>query len=169
MDSSTFRRFVRPVTDRIPTTRRASIKRGLARVLSCNLTLLAIIFDTDKGPRKHNYTIQYSRLLDLPRKDPLRILEIGVGGDEHGEGGASLRMWRYRYPNARVIGVDLFPKEVDDPKIVIVQGDQGDREFLEALGHREGPFDLVIDDGSHVGTDIIASFETLFPFVRPRG
>jgi hypothetical protein len=31
------------------------------------------------------------------------------------------------------------------------------------------PFDLVVDDGSHVRSHIIASFEALFPAVNPGG
>ena len=49
------------------------------------------------------------------------------------------------------------------------QGDQSDPKFLERLARTYGPFDVVIDDGSHIGRHTIATFEGLWPAVRPGG
>jgi hypothetical protein len=51
----------------------------------------------------------------------------------------------------------------------VVQGDQSDKELLAELAGSYGPFDLVIDDGSHLGVHQHASFAALFPSVRPGG
>ena len=49
------------------------------------------------------------------------------------------------------------------------QGDQSDESFLASLASRYGGFDIVIDDGSHIGAHVRASFRVLFPALRPDG
>lgn len=51
------------------------------------------------------------------------------------------------------------------------QTDQGDREGLRTICQDEfdGPLDLVVDDASHLYAPTRASFETLFPLLRPGG
>jgi hypothetical protein len=99
------------------------------------------------------------------------VFEIGVGGgDDPLEGGNSLRMWRSYFPGATVYGLDICAKRLPpEPRIVVLQGDQSDQAFLAKLGASYGPFDLVIDDGSHFGRHQSASFAALFPAVRPGG
>ena len=42
--------------------------------------------------------------------------------------------------------------------------------FLRSLGDQYGPFDLIIDDGSHVNAHILASFNALFgDYLKPGG
>ena len=48
-------------------------------------------------------------------------------------------------------------------------GDQSDPDFLRDLIRRYGPFDLVVDDGSHIGRHIIASHSVLWNAVKPMG
>ena len=50
-----------------------------------------------------------------------------------------------------------------------MQGDQGDAQFLNSMARELGPFDIIIDDGSHMSHHIIASLNALFPHVRPGG
>jgi hypothetical protein len=49
--------------------------------------------------------------------------------------------------------------------------DQGDAATLRSIVDKEfsGPLDLVIDDASHLYAPTKASFETLFPLLRPGG
>ena len=77
-------------------------------------------------------------------------------------------MWRDYFPNAEVIGVDIEDISVPGPRIQIIRGDQSDPVLLARL--RElGPFDVIIDDGSHFAEHIKASFEGLFEAVTPGG
>jgi hypothetical protein len=48
-------------------------------------------------------------------------------------------------------------------------GDQSDENFLGDIIDRYRGFDLVIDDGSHIASHIRASFDKLFPALRPDG
>jgi hypothetical protein len=112
----------------------------------------------------------YERYLAPLRDRRLTILEIGVGGHHVAEGGESLRMWRDYFPRALIHGVDLYDKRsVQEQRIRIHQGDQGDREFLARLAAEVGPLDVVIDDGSHVNEHVITSFNALFPLLNEGG
>jgi len=79
-------------------------------------------------------------------------------------------MWKAYLPLARIIGLDLEDKaQLAEDRITILRGDQGDRVFLEQIARGFGPFDVVIDDGSHRSIDVITSFEALFPHLTPNG
>lgn len=134
------------------------------------LTDLGRLHGTDKA-LGHGYTDFYERLIGHLRDRPMRLLEFGIGGySDSASGGESLRMWRDYFPHAEIIGVDIFDKSaVAGDRITILQGDQSDRAFLSRLGREHGPFDVVIDDGSHVPDHVIITFEALFPHVVDGG
>jgi hypothetical protein len=134
------------------------------------LTRHAILRGTDKwGP--HFYTPVYHELFQHLRELPIRVLEIGVGGHESAlVGGASLLMWADYFPHARIVGIDVAEKRVAaHPRITILQGSQEDAGFLAQVLADHGPFDIVIDDGSHVPAHVHASFDVLFPALRDDG
>ncbi len=130
------------------------------------LTELAIRHGTDKFGL-HDYMPVYWKLFRDWRDRPLRLLEIGVGGyGAPDAGGESLAMWRDFFANAEITGIDIARKTLDlGPRVAIRQGSQTDAGFLEALSAERGPFDIVIDDGSHRNDHVIATFETLFPLM----
>lgn len=150
------------------------IRRRVARMLSgpaqTNLTALAVLHGTDKWGR-HRYTGIYADHFARFRDLPITLLEIGVGGHRSERiGGASLRMWKSYFARGQIIGVDIVDKTaLEEPRIHIVQGDQSDSNFLDRLGSAHGPFDIVIDDGSHQNDHVISTFEALFPHVRIGG
>ncbi|MFD9737238.1 hypothetical protein [Umezawaea sp. NPDC059074] len=135
------------------------------------LDRLAAYCGTDKWGPLHQYAVRYEQYLHRLRDQRLTILEIGVGGyDDPKAGGESLRMWKHYFPRALVCGVDVVDKRaVEEPRVLTVQADQSDRRALEAVVERIGPPDVVVDDGSHVSTDVIASFDILFPLLRHGG
>ncbi|MFE6747703.1 hypothetical protein ACFVGM_17740 [Kitasatospora purpeofusca] len=119
----------------------------------------------------HYYTEHYARHFDPLRDRPLTVLELGIGGyGDPAAGGGSLRMWKRFFRRGLVYGVDVYDKAaLREQRIHTVQGDQADPAFLTALAERIGPIDIVIDDGSHYCSDVIASFGALFPYVVPGG
>lgn len=131
---------------------------------------LAIRHGTDKFGL-HDYTNCYWRLLAGLRDEPVRLLEIGIGGYTHlHEGGASLAMWRDFFRHGTVVGIDAYEKDLDlGPRVTCVQGHQGDAAVLDAISSDHGPFDIVIDDGSHVNADVIVTFDHLFPMLADGG
>lgn len=72
-------------------------------------------------------------------------------------------------PNAEIVGVDINKKDVLGPRIHFERGDQSDSAFLQEVARKYGPFDVVIDDGSHIGRHIHASYTALWHAVRPGG
>lgn len=140
-----------------------------------DLDALARRYGTDKSSLGHGYTTFYARHFKARRSAARMVLEIGVGGVTSGRGyettagGQSLRMWRDYFPKAIIVGIDIHPKTVSDDRIIFEQGDQSDQAFLAKLVSRYAPFDVVIDDGSHVGRDVNASFDGLWDAVNPGG
>jgi hypothetical protein len=90
---------------------------------------------------------------------PVVMVEIGVG-----EGG-SLQLWKgYFGPSARIVGLDILDKSgFEGDQIAIRVGDQADYSVLQGLLDEFGPPDIILDDGSHVMSDIEASFRFLYP------
>ncbi|GAA5051649.1 class I SAM-dependent methyltransferase [Nocardia callitridis] len=125
---------------------------------------------SDKWASFHWYTGHYEREFAPYRDEPVRILEIGIGGFDGDLGGGSLRMWKRYFHRAQVFGIDLFDKSaLDEPRQTALVCDQSDPAALAALAQEHGPFDIVIDDGSHENEHVRISFDALFPYVRPGG
>ena len=127
---------------------------------------LALHYDTDKSSKAHNFGPAYERFLSPLRETATSVLEVGVYR------GASLKLWRDYFPAARIVGVDIHPRavhKVSDPRVKIELGDQGDACFLLRLGRDYGPFDLLVDDGSHKWRHQILFYKTLWPFLKPGG
>lgn len=132
------------------------------------LDVIARKYPSDK--RLHGYIPHYRRHFHPWRGRRIKLLEIGIGGHAEKKGGASLRMWKDYFPRAEIFGLDLYDKSyLQEPRITILQGDQNDPDALDAIARRHGPFDIIIDDGSHVSEHIITSYRALFPHVTPGG
>jgi len=108
----------------------------------------------------------FSRELERFRLEPISFLEIGVW-----EGG-SIPMWREYFANgSKLIFIDINPecKKYEESGIIVEIGNQADAEFMRKLSEKHGPFDVVVDDGSHVNFHQIASFSYLWPHIRDHG
>lgn len=98
--------------------------------------------------------------------EPLKILEIGVFK------GGSLQLWReYFGPRAVIFGIDVDENcatlGVSEAEIRI--GSQSDPSFLAQVVQEMGGLDIVIDDGSHISSDVIFSLGFLFPYLSDGG
>lgn len=134
------------------------------------LTRYAVKYGSDKFGA-HLYTPVYHRMLQHLRHRPIKILEIGIGGYESARaGGSSLWMWEAYFPDATVTALDLAEKTIPhSDRTQIYRGSQVDPAVLAALSDERGPFDLVIDDGSHVVEHVIETFRLLYPRIDPNG
>ena len=114
---------------------------------------------------RHNYCEKYELHLGHLRQSKLNILEIGVMD------GRSVRMWKDYFEISKIVGIDNRPNCINhaEDRVFIEIGDQKDSCFLEAVNKKHGPFDIIIDDGSHRWLDIITSFKTLFPLLNSGG
>jgi demethylmacrocin O-methyltransferase len=134
------------------------------------LTELAEEFGSDKWG-VHRYTPHYERHFAPLRDREMVLLEIGIGGyAREQQGGASLRMWKWFFPRAQVVGLDLEDKSfVDEDRITSVQGSQTNGRLLRRICARFGAPTIVIDDGSHRPPHVIKSFQVLFPLLAAGG
>ena len=126
-------------------------------------------FLNNPGRRLHKWTHYfdiYERHFERFRgKSPI-VLEIGVFG------GGSLDMWKaYFGPGVQIIGLDINPecKKLEGPSIEIFIGSQDDENTLNSIKQKYGAFDIVIDDGSHMMSHMIKSFELLYEAVKEDG
>lgn len=124
---------------------------------------------TDKSSKAHDYCRAYESLFD---QDMGALLEVGV------HAGRSLQMWAEWLPDADVIGVDIDPDATRHMRYPLEDGGG----YLAPFPHGVTavccdakvyvpPFtlDVIIDDGSHMASDMSATFRQLWPYLRPGG
>lgn len=140
---------------------------------SDSIDWLAKHFGSDKTGRggKHWYTQHYQKFFEELRQERMVVFEIGVGGYAMTRaGGGSLRAWKYFFPNALIVGLDLQDKRfVEEDRIRIYQGDQCDADLLARIVREVGPPRIVVDDGSHFSHHVRKTFEVLFPLLQDGG
>lgn len=96
------------------------------------------------------------------RHRPVRMLELGVNL------GGSLELWRkyFTHPDSVIVGVDYNEKcaRFEDPghNLFVRIGKQQDQEFLRSVVEEFGLFDIILDDGSHIPSYTLRSFQCLF-------
>lgn len=135
---------------------------------------LAIEHKCDKAAEGHHtYDKAYEFHFAPFRNKDINLLEIGVGGyNNPDEGGASLRMWKEYFTSkyADIYSIDIFEKSnIQEDRITIWQGSQSDEVFLNGISNQVGEWDIIIDDGSHVNSDVVTSFKVLFPRLNKGG
>ena len=135
-----------------------------------DLDKIGAYYKTDKAG-EHFYTPHYQSHFQACRLKNIKLLEIGVGGyDDPNKGGSSLRMWKKYFPNGKIYAIDIFDKSgLQEERIKIFQGSQVDSPFLEKVTRETGGLDIIIDDGSHVNSHVIESFNLLFPKLNDGG
>ncbi len=133
--------------------------------MAATLDELGLRFGTDKASQFHNYLNFYESFMAPLREQPITLLEIGVFR------GASLATWAEYFPNAKIIGVDIQPsaKQFRTDRVHIELADQSNLQHLAELCAKHGPFDIVIEDGSHMWEHQTTTLRALFPFVRNGG
>lgn len=93
----------------------------------------------------HGYLDFYER--HLPATLAGTIVELGVFK------GNSIRWLANRYPQARIHGVDILPRQIEWPtseRIRYSQVDQADEGEVRRLFEDNEPPELILEDGSHV-------------------
>lgn len=120
-----------------------------------NLQELANKHETDKE-KLHGYMQCYEDMLNPIRESAESILEIGIAT------GASLRMWKEYFPNATIHGIDIINgcSILKEDRVKIHIGNQTDDVFLARFMHDKW-FDLIVDDGSHLVSDIRGTADIL--------
>jgi len=108
----------------------------------------------------------YEREFAPFRDRPVSFLEIGVFK------GGSIPMWKGYFENAaQLTFIDIDPSCAAHAETgtVVEIGSQADPDFLARIVEAYGPFDIILDDGSHVSAHQIASFNALWPHLNNQG
>lgn len=127
---------------------------------------LAIKYNTDKSSKHHNFTKFYDSFLTKIRFNSLKVLEIGV---KHG---ASIKMWADYFENSDVYGADIQISQCSKsiPKNVQLYSlDQSNKQQLIDFFKKHGTFDVIIDDGSHINSHQIITFDTSINYLKSNG
>ncbi len=134
-------------------------------------------FSTDKTTL-HTYETMYWQVLSKlvqEAKTPPRIFEIGLGCFmPHGPGG-SANVWRsiFKFGDIHVFEYQREcgrQWEQENPNVAVLHyGDQSNPADLLAAVSNSLPFDLIVDDGSHMSEHQKISLITLWPSVAPGG
>jgi hypothetical protein len=130
------------------------------------LTELGVKYGTDKTDYYHTfagecYTDIYNKHISyLCNAKSFNFLEIGI------KDGSSLNMWSEYFPNAQIIGIDINPecKQYEKNNISVEIGSQEDEEFLKHIINKYKNFAIVLDDGSHINSLTLKSFNVLQPY-----
>ncbi len=127
------------------------------------LSQLFFLTGTDKYTQ---YKFLYDDILQglIKKNNIKKILEIGIGGHTRNiNSGKSLLAFSKFYKSAKIYGIDLSDKSfLNKKRIKTSICDQGNPKDLIKFEKKNGPFDLIIDDGSHFTYHQKISFETLF-------
>lgn len=127
-------------------------------------------FQTDKCI--NNYDDFYIDYLRGSRFKKLKILEIGIGGhQEENFLGGSLLLWNSYCPRSKIYGIDLSKKSLFNRyrRIQTFVVDQSSSESLDEFAREHGPFDIIIDDGSHFTDHILTTFNSFYKFLNING
>jgi hypothetical protein len=111
----------------------------------------------------HNHADVYDMLFRLKKNSVNLVVECGIGTNNpkikssmgiNGKPGASLRVWRDFFPNARIIGIDIDRDILFlDHRIETFYCDQTNEtdifRFVNDAGIIDNTIDIIIDDGLH--------------------
>lgn len=153
---------------------RHRVMSAIFRVLSIlplPLRLLLWLSGSDKHqpgqPAGHRYGNAYGDAFWPFKYWRVRLLEIGIGGYKGSLGGQSLIAWQGFFPFGSITAADIEDKTaLSWGNVTVKVCDQSSRQQLAALG---GPFDIIIDDGSHFSAHQILTFDALFDNLVPGG
>ena len=124
------------------------------------------------GPDGHFYAPAYAKYLTpLQNRSASRLLEIGLGCDSWYGPGHSVVLWRSFLPCAHIsiIEVDAECVRRSSAADLSFVMDQGNEEALRQLARDTAPYDVIIDDGSHLASHQVGSLRALWPALAPGG
>jgi 2-polyprenyl-3-methyl-5-hydroxy-6-metoxy-1,4-benzoquinol methylase len=125
-------------------------------------------FNNKEGTDKdtiHSYIETYEKIFAPLRNNAKNILEIGIYS------GAFLEILADYFENAQIYGIDIDLGNLrygkDHPRIHINEMNGTDPDSTKKLG--VASFDLVIEDGSHIPDEQVATFRNYAPLINLGG
>lgn len=132
------------------------------------LNKLGLKYGCDKSDIHH--TFNGDTYLDIyekffaPIKDKnIVFLELGVKTCR------SIQIWQEYFKSAKIVGVDIDDSGITLDNFYFEHGSQADTSFISNVIDKHGPFDVILDDASHVNELSIKSFNLLRNALTPGG
>ena len=117
------------------------------------------MYNTDK----HELLGEYEKLFYDKKDKRINLLEIGIW-----KGGSLLWASDY-FSNGKIVGIDLDIPDITGERITKIICDQNDSSCLRRLEDIHGKFDIIIDDGSHLGRETKKCFRILWDSLNVDG
>lgn len=116
------------------------------------------------GKWSHYLDIYEKHLSKFVGKEIL-LFEIGVCK------GGSLQIWKKIFGDkCKIVGFDIDIYSVySEDQITVENGDATNYQYMMSMIQKHGTPDIIIDDGSHIQTDVMTSFGFLFPVLNNNG
>ena len=135
------------------------------------MTSLKEIVDSQSGKvvdKWFSYLGNYETILQSYQDKPINLLEIGIAN------GGSLDVWSKYFSKANhIVGCDINPAcgslKYDDERVSVVVGDANEPATIGEIKSISERFDVIIDDGSHINSDVIKSFSLYYPLLNYNG
>lgn len=108
----------------------------------------------------------YDHLLSQYKNKKIKFVEIGILD------GGSLFLWRDFFGDqAEIIGIELNPeaKKWESHGFKIYIGDQSDEEFWRDFYKKEGPVDIILDDGGHTSKQQLITLSSSIKHIKKGG
>lgn len=115
---------------------------------------------TDKSTLNHSYLELYDLLFSKWRNKRVHLLEIGC------QFGNSAKTWCEYFPYGAITMIDSVDNGVKQDGFELLLGNAYSDYMLD---HLKPPYDIVIDDGSHISSDQMYFVEHYLPFLRYDG
>lgn len=130
-----------------------------------DLTRIANVYGTDKGDHQ-GFMPHYARYLPS-RGTAVTLCEFGV------QKGASLRLWSayFHHANTRIMGLDVnydLYEPIEDNRVEVYKADCSSLQAAQILTAMR-PIDIIVDDASHEGPNVVAAFDAWWPSLHPGG
>ena len=115
-----------------------------------------------------SYFDLYHSLFSPLRNELISLMEIG------GRNGSSLEVWEKYFQNASlIVGCDIDQMYKNtycaSDIIKIISGDVNLNQVMADIKNITQSFDIIIDCGSRICSDIVSSFLNYFPLLKPGG
>lgn len=115
------------------------------------------------GPRLF-FTPIYNNYIESKKDEELIFLEIGIGS------GPSLKMWYEYFSKAKINAIDIVNStQHNNDRVTTHIANQQNREELQMVVDKTGPFDIIIDDGGHMMRQQQVSLGFLFKHLKSGG
>ena len=121
--------------------------------------------NSDKTSAQHNYGMLYDLIVEwlLMRNEKIKVLEVGCSLFGIGSGHAFVSMPFVE----KYVGIDaVIPETKLPPKFTYLHGDAYSEDIFPDI-EKHVPFDLVIDDGSHLYRDQLFFMKNYQKFCKP--